>query len=62
MDILLKISVAETQIILAALGKLPMETAIDVWSKIKSQAESQLQVAQAPANDATEATDPPSAA
>lgn len=61
-EVTLKITVGDVQILLAGLGKLPMESAIDVWSKVKSQTEFQLQTAQAAANGPTEATEPPSGA
>lgn len=54
LELNLKLTVAETQVILAALGKLPLETAVSVWMTIKTQAESQIRdasqaIAMAPA-------------
>lgn len=61
-EVTLKLTIGDVQILLSGLGKLPMESAIDVWGKVKSQAESQLQAAQAAANEHIEATEPPSGA
>lgn len=36
------LSVNDMNIIMAGLGKLPMEAVIELWSKLKSQAEAQL--------------------
>lgn len=36
------LSVNDMNIIMAGLGKLPMEAVIDLWARIKAQAESQL--------------------
>lgn len=58
-EVTLKLTVGDVQILLAGLGKLPMESAIDVWGKVKSQAEYQLQTA---AKKPIEATEPPSGA
>lgn len=60
-ELTLKLTVADAQIILAALGKMPMENVLDVWSKIKGQAESQIAAARV-ANDETQAEAPPAAA
>jgi hypothetical protein len=45
LELTLKLTVAETQIILAGLGKLPLEAGVSVWMAIKSQAEAQIQAA-----------------
>ena len=39
----------EVQMIMAGLGKIPLENSIDLWFKVKMQAERQLQPAPAPA-------------
>lgn len=36
------LSVNEMNIIMAGLGKLPMDAVIELWSKLKAQAEAQL--------------------
>ena len=36
------LTVADCNVIMAGLGKLPLEAVIDLWSRIKAQAESQL--------------------
>lgn len=41
----LKLTVAEAQVVLAGLGKLPLESVVSVWQSIKSQAEAQIQAA-----------------
>lgn len=48
MSLKLEVEVQETQILLAALAEQPFKQVADLWFKIKSQAESQLQVAQQP--------------
>ena len=45
LELNLAITVAETQILLAALGKLPLETSVSVWMKVKNQAEVQIAAA-----------------
>jgi len=45
LEITLKVKVADAQIILNALGKLPLETSVHVWMSIKSQAETQIVMA-----------------
>ena len=62
LELTLKLTVAEMQIVLAGLGKLPMEASLDVWGKLKSQAEAQIKENQSAANDEIQAEDPPSAA
>jgi hypothetical protein len=39
---LTNLSINDVNAILAGLGKLPLELSIDVWSKIKMQADSQI--------------------
>lgn len=46
-EIVLKFSLAEANVILAGIGKLPIEMGLAVLEKIKSQAELQIQAAQA---------------
>jgi hypothetical protein len=53
-NLTLHLSVPEIQLVLTALSKLPLETSIDTWFKVKSQAEAQ--VAQAQAQAATQET------
>lgn len=45
LELNLAITVSEAQVILAALGKLPLETSVSVWMKIKNQAEAQIAMA-----------------
>jgi hypothetical protein len=47
MPIQLTVDVKEVQMLMGALGKLPLETSIDLWAKIRGQAEQQLQAQQA---------------
>ena len=46
-QILLQLSVGETQAVLQALGKMPFETVADLWFKIKATAEQQFSAQQA---------------
>lgn len=39
---LTELTVNDMNIIMAGLGKLPMEVVIELWSKLKAQAEAQL--------------------
>lgn len=39
---LTELTVADCNLIMAGLGKLPLEAVIELWSKLKSQAETQL--------------------
>lgn len=45
LELNLKLKVSDVQIILTALGKLPLETSVSVWMAIKNQAESQIAAA-----------------
>lgn len=45
-EIVLKLTVAEVNIVLAGIGKLPIETGISVFQNVKNQAETQIQSAQ----------------
>ena len=45
LEINLKLKVSDVQIILTALGKLPLETSVGVWMAIKNQAEAQITAA-----------------
>jgi len=46
-EITLKLSLAEANVVLSGIGKLPIEMGLAVLEKIKSQAELQIQAAQA---------------
>lgn len=61
-DLTLTLKLAEVQVVLAGLGKLPMENSLEVWSKIKNQAETQLKDIRQPENDEIQAEAPPAAA
>jgi hypothetical protein len=54
MSIQLNLEVNEVQLLMAALGELPLKQGIDTWFKVRSQAEAQIQAQQAtlPAVDA----------
>jgi hypothetical protein len=60
MPIQLTVDVKEVQMLMGALGKLPLETSLDLWAKIRGQAEQQLQAQQA-APAAQAAVDAPAA-
>ena len=45
LELNLKLTVAEVQVILAGLGKLSLEASVSTWMTIKSQAEAQIQAA-----------------
>jgi hypothetical protein len=47
MELTININTQEAQLILVALSKLPLETSIDTWFKVKSQAEAQIAQAEA---------------
>ena len=47
----LELTVNDINIIMAGLGKLPLEVSVDLWAKIKSQAEAQFQAEQANPSD-----------
>jgi len=61
MKITLNLTVEEVNVVLAGLGKLPLETGIAVFELIKIQAQSQLQPAPE-TNEDTQAAEPPIAA
>lgn len=42
MNLKLELSVNEINVIMAALGKMPLETVVDVWAKIRGQCEPQI--------------------
>lgn len=42
-EVEIKLTVDDVNIVLAALGKLPLEVSVAVFGKIKAQAESQIQ-------------------
>jgi hypothetical protein len=60
MSIQLTVEVQEVQVLMGALGKLPLESSLDLWAKIKGQTEQQLQAQQA-ASAAQAAADAPAA-
>jgi hypothetical protein len=43
------LSVNDVNLIMAGLGKLPLEVSVDLWARIKSQAEAQIKQEPAPA-------------
>jgi hypothetical protein len=43
------LSVNDVNLIMAGLGKLPLEASVDLWARIKSQAEAQIKQEPAPA-------------
>ena len=45
LELNLTVTVSEIQVLLAALGKLPLETSVSVWMKVKNQAEVQIAAA-----------------
>jgi hypothetical protein len=49
LKITLEVSVNDVNGLLAGLGKLPLESAVDLWARVKSQAEAQIKAAQEPA-------------
>lgn len=57
MTIQLTLEVQEAQMILGALGKLPLEQSLDLWAKVKTQAQQQLQPAPVAAPAAEPASD-----
>jgi hypothetical protein len=53
----LKLSVEEVNVVMAGLGKLPLETSVSVWKNIQDQAQPQVNAASnapAPVLDASE--------
>lgn len=42
MNLKIELSINEINIIMAALGKMPLESVVDVWAKIRAQCEPQL--------------------
>ncbi len=61
MSLQLNLEVSEIQIILAGLAKLPLESSLETWAKVKSQAEQLLALRQPVAQPAAE-PEPPAAA
>lgn len=45
------LSVNDVNIIMAGLGKLPLEAVVDLWTRIKAQGEAQIKQTQEPAAD-----------
>lgn len=48
MEVTIKITIQEAQLIMNALAELPLKNSIDTWFKIRGQIESQMQQAQPP--------------
>ena len=42
LELTLNLTVSQVQVILTALGKLPLETSVSVWMSIKAQGEKQI--------------------
>lgn len=42
MNLKIELTVKEVNIIMAALGKMPLESVVDVWAKIRGQCEPQI--------------------
>jgi hypothetical protein len=51
------LSVNDVNLIMAGLGKLPLEVSVDLWARIKSQAEAQLKADPEPAVEPVGLTD-----
>ncbi len=51
------LSVNDVNLIMAGLGKLPLEVSVDLWARIKSQAEAQLKADPKPAVEPVGLTD-----
>ena len=51
MEIKITLTLDELNVLLAGLGKLPLEASIGVFGKVKSQAESQINPVQTPPSD-----------
>ncbi len=47
MELNISINVQDAQLILSGLSKLPLETSIETWFKVKNQAEAQIAQAEA---------------
>lgn len=41
-ELTLKLTLEELNVVMAGLGKLPLESSMNVWGKLKAQAEQQL--------------------
>jgi len=59
LELNLKLTVAEVNVILAGLGKLPLETGIAVYERIKIQAQPQIQAAASPVVEAAPTDEQP---
>lgn len=46
MEVSIKITIQEAQLLMNALAELPLKSSIDTWFKIRGQVESQMQQAQ----------------
>ena len=51
MEIKITLTLDELNVLLAGLGKLPLEASIGVFGKVKAQAESQINPVQTPPSD-----------
>ena len=59
MSIQLNLEVTEIQLLMTALGEIPLKQSLDVWLKVRGQTEAQLSAqAQAQAQAATPAPEP----
>ena len=56
MTLNLQLTVNDVQVILAGLGKLPLEASVDTFFKVKGQAEAAMQQSQQPQAAADEAS------
>ena len=54
MDITITLTLDEAQIVMAGLGKLPLETSVLVWQKIQAQAQPQIKQQEATVEPAAE--------
>lgn len=48
MNIKLELSIDEVNLLIAGLGKLPLEASVGVWAKVKHQTESQIKEVETP--------------
>jgi len=62
MSLKIELEVQEVQVIMAGLAKLPLESSIDTWFKVKNQAEAQMIQQQAPVQTVGTAEPEPSQA
>ena len=50
-ELTLRLTIDELNVVMAGLGKLPLESSMNVWGKLKVQAEQQLNPAEEPQNE-----------